>query len=86
MPAGPGPSPHWLEMNAAIDVMRARLMGADAFGIDILELREGVGFWGFERSVCAAAAALVPDFHIVPEIDATVIRAREDRGSASTAG
>jgi hypothetical protein len=65
----------------------ARLMGADAFGTDILELREGVGFWGFERSVgAAAAAALVPDFHIVPEIDATVIRAREDRGSASTAG
>jgi hypothetical protein len=74
MPAGPWPSPHSWQINAAIDVLRARLMGADAFGVDILALREGVGFWDAERSICAAASALAPDFHIVPEIDAYVFR------------
>ena len=36
LPAGPWPSPYWREIDAAIDVLRARLVGADAFAIDIL--------------------------------------------------
>jgi hypothetical protein len=72
LPAGPWPSPYWREIDAAIDVLRARLMGADAFAIDIVQIGSG-GIWNQARTVCATAAALVPDFHIVLEIDSYVV-------------
>jgi hypothetical protein len=73
LPAGPWPSPYWREIDAAIDVLRVRLVGADAFAIDILQIGSG-GIRNQARTICATAAALVPNFHIVLEIDSYVFR------------
>ncbi len=72
LPAGPWNSPYWQEIEAAIDVLRARAIGVDGFGVDILQTGSG-RFWDQARRICAAAAALAPDFHFVPEIDASAL-------------
>ncbi len=37
----PWSSPYWREINAAIDILRAQLIGADGFGLDIPEIGSG---------------------------------------------
>ena len=65
-------SPYWREINAAIDVLRAHAMGADGFGVDIVQLGEGA-YWDQARRICAAATALHIGFSFVPEIDASIL-------------
>ena len=72
LPAGPWNSPYWQEIEAAIDVLRAHAIGVDGFGVDILQTGSG-RFWDQARRICAAASALTPDFHFVPEIDASAL-------------
>jgi hypothetical protein len=72
LPAGPWNSPYWQEIEAAIDVLRAHALGADGFGVDILQIGSG-RFWDQARRICAAASALQTDFYFIPEIDAAVL-------------
>jgi hypothetical protein len=72
LPAGPWNSPYWQEIEAAIDVLRARAIGVDGFGVDILQTEPG-RYWDQARRICAAASAIAPDFHFVPEIDASAL-------------
>ena len=72
LPAGPWNSPYWQEIEAAIDVLRARAIGADGFGVDILQIGSG-RYWDQARRICAAASALKIEFYFVPEIDAAVL-------------
>jgi hypothetical protein len=65
-------SPYWKEINAAVDVLRAHAMGADGFGVDIVQLGEGE-YWNQAKRLCAAAAALNIGFSFVPEIDASIL-------------
>jgi hypothetical protein len=77
LPAGPWSSPYWREINATIDVLRARLMGADGFLVDILRdpKIESGPLWDQTRRICAAASALTLDFHFIPGIDSVALAA-----------
>jgi len=72
LPVGPWKSPYWREINAAIDVLRAQLIGLDGFGVDIVDPGKGTS-WDQAFRLCAAAAALAPNFYFVPEIDGAIL-------------
>ncbi len=73
LPAGPWPGPYWRETAEAVDVLRARAIGLDAFGVGLQEPGSGHTF-NISLGVCQAAAHLVPGFHVFGEPDAAVLR------------
>jgi hypothetical protein len=73
LPAGPWPTPAWREIDEAIDVLRAKAIGADGFGV-------GIQGPGTEKSleiplgVANAAAHVTNDFHVFAEPDGGVLK------------
>jgi hypothetical protein len=67
-PAGPWPQPFWKLINFGIDVLRAREIGADGFGVDLLSIGKG-NYWGDALNLYNAGQAVAPDFGMVPEPD-----------------
>lgn len=67
LPREPWPTTDWRDRDALLDVLRAKLMGADAFGVDIIGKQENQ-FWDQAERICKAAAA-VQNFYFIPEID-----------------
>jgi len=67
LPREPWPTMDWRDKDALLDVLRAKLMGADAFGVDIIGKQENQ-YWDQAERICKAAAA-VPNFYFIPEID-----------------
>lgn len=68
LPSGPQASPHWREINVTVDVLRAQALGADAFGVNLMETA-GPTFDAATR-LCLAAQRAAPGFHIFGEPDA----------------
>jgi len=73
LPVGPWPIPQWRAVNFAIEVLRARALGADAFGVDLLQLKDG-RYWASAIQLMDVAAAVSPEFGIVPEPDTDVLK------------
>lgn len=73
LPLGPWKSPYWRQIDMAIEIYRARLMGADGFGVDLLNLNPGE-HWTLQRMMFDVAAAVAPDFRIIPEPDMNTLR------------
>ena len=73
LPAGPWKSPYWRYINAAIEIERAKLIGVDGFGVDIAQLSGGK-YWDEAQILCLTAAATSPDFYIVLEPDADILK------------
>ncbi len=67
LPRKPWNSLYWREIDALVDVLRAKLMGADGFGVDIIGAKDNQ-YWQQAERICQAAAA-VPGFYFIPEID-----------------
>ncbi len=73
MTPAPWNSPYWRQINAAIDILRAQLIGIDGFGVDLT--RAGLPEPSDQaRILCDAAAAVAPGFHIVPEPDGDILK------------
>ena len=68
LPRPPWTTQNWREMDAAIDVLRAKRMEADGFGVDILGKTENQ-YWQQAQRICDAAKLAGPNFYFVPEID-----------------
>jgi hypothetical protein len=73
LPVGPWPSPYWREINEAVDVLRARAMGADGFGVGIQQTGQGNTF-DISEGVCFAAAHVAPGFQVFAEPDGAVLK------------
>ncbi len=71
--AGPWQTPHWQQINFAIELLRARSTGADGFMMDILRLNSDPS-WAQTLKLFDTAAAVTPDFHIAPELDAAAMK------------
>lgn len=84
-PLTPGPwdSPYWREINAAIDILRAQLIGIDGFGIDLTRLYRADKA-DQANLLCEAAAAIAPGFHIVPEPDGDILKQASPEQMANT--
>jgi len=67
LPVGPWQSPDWQRINLAIEVLRARRIGIDGFGIDLLMLDGPL--WQQTLRLLEVASAVAHDFTIVPEPD-----------------
>jgi len=65
---GPWSEPFWKEINFGIDVLRANAIGADGFGVDLLNFGRG-RFWDSALGLLNAAHAVAPSFKIMPEPD-----------------
>jgi hypothetical protein len=63
----PWANAYWEDIDLAIDVLRADLIGLDGFGVDLL-LLDGP-LWRRTQKLYAAAAAVAPSFHIIAEPD-----------------
>jgi hypothetical protein len=72
LPVGPWPSPYWREINASIDVLRAKLIGADGFIVGLFQLPPGP-HWLAAQRLCETAAAVAPGFTVVPQLDADAL-------------
>ncbi|MBV8211405.1 MAG: hypothetical protein JO133_15225 [Burkholderiaceae bacterium] len=85
LPTHPWDSPYWKEINAAVEVLRAHVMGADGFGVDIVRIDKHE-YWDQARRICGAAAALNVGFYFVPEVDAAILsKATTDQIADATA-
>lgn len=77
LPSGVWPQPYWREINIAVDVLRARAMGADGFGLDLVSTASGPNFeaaaWSQAQRVCRTAAEVAPGFEIMIEPDAAIL-------------
>ena len=60
-----GNSPYWRYIDTAIDILRAQVIGADGFGVNIPDVSSGT--LSQIRSLCQIAAAVVPGFRIALE-------------------
>jgi hypothetical protein len=58
--------PNWRYIDAAVDILRAQLIGADAFGVDVPAISSGARP-SQVRILCATAAAIAPGFRIAFE-------------------
>ncbi len=61
-----GDSPYWRYFDAAVDILRARLIGADGFGVDIPEISSKSRLDQL-HILCETAAAIAPGFRIALE-------------------
>jgi hypothetical protein len=77
LPTGVWPQPYWREIDIAVDILRARRMGADGFGLDLVSTSAGPAFkaqaWTQAEMICRAVAEVAPGFEIVIEPDADVL-------------
>jgi hypothetical protein len=73
LPVGPWSVPQWRQVNFAIEVLRAQVLGADAFGVDLLQLKDG-RYWTSAIELMDVATAVRPGFGIVPEPDTDVLK------------
>ena len=73
MAVGPWQSQYWRQINYAIEILRARLTGADGYMVDILRLRSDPT-WERIRDLFATSGAITQDFHIAPEPDAAALK------------
>ena len=73
MAIGPWQSHIWQHINYAIEILRARLTGADGYMIDILRLRSDPS-WERIRLLFDTTAAITRDFYIAPEPDAAALK------------
>ena len=73
MAIGPWQSQYWRQINYAIEILRARMTGADGFMVDILRLRSDPS-WERIRLLFDTSAAITKDFHIAPEPDAAALK------------
>ena len=74
LPIGPWDSPYWRQIDEAADVLRARAIGADGFGVGIQQPRDGNTF-AISEGVCYAAAHVAPGFKLFPEPDGGTLKA-----------
>jgi hypothetical protein len=65
---GPWAGPQWKSVNFAIEAIRAAALGADAFGVDLLQLNHG-NYWETALELLNSVAVATPGFGIVPEPD-----------------
>ena len=73
LPAGPWASPYWMQINYAIEILRAQRMGAAGFVFDVVDV--GAGRGAAQLSLMLDTAAHVaPQFRIVPELDTNILR------------
>lgn len=79
-PLSPRPweSPDWVEINLAIDILRAQRMGIDGFSCDLLSVSHG-GFWDSVNRLFETAANVAPGFRIMlmPDMEAE-LKSRPD--------
>ena len=68
LPVGPWNSPYWRQIDEAADVLRAKAIGADGFGVGIQQTQDGPTF-AISEGVCYAAAHVAPRFKVFPEPD-----------------
>jgi hypothetical protein len=73
MAVGPWQSRFWQQINYAIEILRARLTGADGYLVDILRLRSDPS-WERIRILFDTTAAITRDFHIALEPDAAALK------------
>jgi len=73
MAVGPWQSQFWRQINYAIEILRARLTGADGYMVDILRLRSDPS-WQRIRLLFDTSAAITRDFHIAPQPDAAALK------------
>jgi hypothetical protein len=69
----PWQSPYWREINAAVDIIRAQLVGIDGFGVDLTQI-EMPRAPDQVRVIYDCAAALAPDFRLVLEPDGDILK------------
>ncbi len=72
LPIGPWPDSFWHEINYAVDVLRARLIGGDGFIVGIFDL-DPRPEWRNAHRLCQVAAVVAPGFEIIPQIDADAL-------------
>jgi len=72
LPAGPWQSPFWVQLNDAIEILRARRMGIDGFAYDIVDVHQGRWGVGY-RLMLDTAARVAPGFKIVAEPDCNIL-------------
>jgi Glycosyl hydrolase family 71 len=77
LPVGPWPSPHWRQINYAIEILRAERIGLDAFECDLLRVAPEGPFnaWTQINMLMQTAAAVAPGFRIVIQPDSAALRA-----------
>jgi hypothetical protein len=72
-PLSPPPwdSPDWVEINFAVDILRAQRMGIDGFACDLLTVSHN-GMWDSMNKLFETAANVAPDFRIMlmPDMEA----------------
>ena len=73
MAVGPWQSQYWRQINYAIEILRARLTGADGYMVDILRLRSDPS-WERIRDLFDTSGAITQDFHIAPEPDTAALK------------
>jgi len=73
LPVGPWASPYWIQINYAIEILRAQRMGAAGFAFDIVDVGSGRGAAQLSLML-DTAAAVAPQFRIVPEPDANILK------------
>ena len=67
LPRAPWTTSDWRDRDAELDVLRAKKMGADGFGVDIIGKADNQ-YWQQAQRICKAAS-VVGNFYFVPEID-----------------
>jgi hypothetical protein len=73
MAVGPWQTRFWQQINYAIEILRARLTGADGYMVDVLRLRSDPS-WERIRILFDTTAAIDRDFHLALEPDAAALR------------
>lgn len=73
MVVGPWQSRFWQQINYAIEILRARLTGADGYMVDVLRPRSDPS-WERIRILFDTTAAIAPDFHLALEPDAAALK------------
>jgi hypothetical protein len=69
----PWKSPYWREINAAVDIIRAQLVGIDGFGVDLTQI-ELPRAPDQVKVIYDCAAAIAPDFRLVLEPDGDILK------------
>jgi hypothetical protein len=74
LPAQSWQSPFWVQINDAIEILRARRMGVDGFAYDIVDVHHGRWAAGYTLML-ETAARVAPGFKIVAEPDCNILAA-----------
>jgi hypothetical protein len=82
LPIGPFPTPYWRQVDESADVLRARAIGADGFGVGIQQTQDG-NTYAISQNVCYAAAHVAPGFKVFPEPDGGTLKGASVAAMAS---